>query len=148
MRERVRVEIPLKPTENQELVLSLINRIMDPDEVVIEECGIEKVVIASARCLSSLKKFYFLLRRERILEVARKNMISRIRDDILEFMLHKQALTAGRASFVDSDTESPLGAVRIMIFYPNPKEVVDWLAPKTSRGKPLWEKSVPSEDCI
>ncbi|MCC6052245.1 MAG: hypothetical protein LM585_03300, partial [Fervidicoccaceae archaeon] len=76
MQWRVIVEVPLRKTEDEGKVLELINKIMDPDEVTIEESGVEKVVIAKARCLSSLSKLFSSLRRERILDATRKRLKS------------------------------------------------------------------------
>lgn len=147
MQWRVIVEIPLKKTEEETIVLELINKIVDPDEVTIEDSGIDKVVIAKARCLSSLSKLFQALRRERILDATRKRLKSSARGDHIVFMLHKQALAAGRVSLVDDVRESPLGAITIRINYPDPMRVIDWLAPPTVQGKPKFQGELPENNC-
>lgn len=144
---KVRVETPLKPTEDEAKVLGLVNEVLEADRVFVEERGSEKWVVATARCVSSLSKLWQMLRRERILDAARKRMLAGIRGNRLVFMLHKQALAVKRLSFVDDERESPLGPVIVEVLHDDPKEVVDWLAPPTSAGKPLWERGPPSKDC-
>ena len=144
---RVRVEIPLKPTEDEDRVLGLVDKIIAADRVYVEETGEFKTIVAEARCVSSLRKLHSLLRRERILDSARRRMLRSIAGETLVILLHKQALAVGRASLVDEESESPLGPVRVEIRHPNPREVVDWLAPATRRGRPLWEKEDVTSDC-
>jgi predicted RNA binding protein with dsRBD fold (UPF0201 family) len=146
--ERVRVEIPVKPTEDLSILTKMLRYIIEPDEVLLEESGIERVLIAKSRCLSSLSRLRNSLRRERILDAARKSIRINEREEKIEFLIHKQALAANRISLVDSETESPLGAVRIIIYHPNPRKVLEWIAPKTRYGKPIKEIDVPDPDCI
>ena len=49
----------------------------------------------------------------------------------------------GRLSFVSGDQESPMGAIRVTVEHPEPRSVVDWLAPPTVRGRPVYEKPIP-----
>jgi len=65
----------------------------------------------------------------------------------LVFMLHKQALAAGRVSLVDSPSESPLGAVVVRVEHPDPARVVDWLAPPTKDGRPIYVAGLPEGEC-
>ncbi len=145
MQCRIRVEVPLKATEDPDIILSLIDKIIVPERVYVEEAGTERVVIAEASNLSSLLKLHSMFRRERILDAARKRLKAGVRGNTIVFMLHKQALAAGRLSLVDAPSESPLGPVTVVIEHPRPQEVIDWLVPPTSRGKPLWERSIPSD---
>lgn len=148
MQWRVAVEVPLKRTEEERAILGLIERIVDPDEVAVEESGMEKLVIARARCLSRLNKLYELLRHERILDATRRRLLGGVRGTLITFMLHKQALAAGRVSLVDSEQESPLGPVIVRISHPEPLKVIDWLAPPTSQGRPVFQPGIPENECV
>ncbi len=147
MWERVRVEIPIRPTEKEEVILKLIETIMTPGEVRIEGEGLGKMALAISPCLSSLNKFFILLRRERILDSARKYLLKGKQGDTLTFMLHKQALAGGRVSFVSNESESPLGPIVVTISHPALDAVIDWLAPITREGRPIKEISIPEPDC-
>lgn len=147
MPERVRVEIPVRPTEKEDFLLKIVDFIMFPTNMNIEGEGLGRKVVATAPCLSSLSKLHDMLRRERILDSARKFLFRGKYANTLTFMLHKQALAAGRISFVSNESESPLGPVVVIIEHPNIEEVIDWLAPQTREGKPIKEVSVPEPDC-
>ncbi|MEM1620037.1 MAG: RNA-binding domain-containing protein [Fervidicoccaceae archaeon] len=147
MQWKVRVEVPVRFTEDESKLLELLNRIVEPERVFVEEEASEKRLVAVSRCLSSLAKLRDLLRRERILDAARKRMLSGASEETLRVLIHKQALAGGRLSLVDHESESPLGAVRVVVYHERPLEVVDWLAPPTREGRPLWERETPQPDC-
>ncbi len=144
MRLEVIVEAEIRPTEDEEKVLKAITNIFDVDKVEILDSGISRVVVASSNNITSLSKLHKALRTERILDTARSVLKKGVKGSTIVFHLHKQAAYVGRISFVDGDHESPLGAIRVTIHYDNPQDLIDWLAPPTSRGKPLWEKEMPA----
>ncbi len=141
-RVRVVVEAEARPTEDPEKVKEAILRVIDPDGIRVEGEDY-KVIIAESTRLESLEKLRRLLRVERILDAARGAMRRGVEQGRLVFYLHKQALYSGRLSFVSGDHESPMGAVRIIIEHPEPKRVIDWLAPPTVRGRPVFELDTP-----
>ncbi|MCE4601464.1 MAG: hypothetical protein F7C38_07935 [Desulfurococcales archaeon] len=141
-RVRIVVEAEARPTEDVEKVKSAILNVIDPDDIIVEENHYRRVLATSSR-LESLERLRRLLRVERILDAARSAMKKGLTQDKLVFNLHKQALYAGRLSFVSGDFESPMGAVRVTIEHPEPRKVLDWLAPPTSKGKPLFELDYP-----
>lgn len=141
---RVAVEAEVRPTEDRDKVLRALLRIIEPESVREERLGDTIYLIAEAGRVSSLSKLYYMLRSERILDAARSAMKKGLEPGRLTFYLHKQALYVGRLSFVSSDHESPLGAVKIVVEHEDPHSVVDWLAPPTSRGRPLYERPAPN----
>ncbi len=145
MRVRIVVEADIRPTEDEEKVRRALLNIIEPEIVRVEgERGTRRIVMESST-LKSIEKLRYMLRAERILDAARKVMRRGIQGDRLVFHLHKQALFVGRISFVGSDVESPMGAVTVTIFHPEPARVVDWLAPPTVRGRPVFELREPPE---
>ncbi len=136
------MEAESRPTENVEKVKEAILRVINPDQIDVEGEEFKRVVAYSTR-LESLERLRRLLRVERILDAARGAMKKGLSRDSLVFYLHKQALYAGRLSFISSDQESPLGAVRVEIYHPEPRKVLDWLAPPTKHGRPRFELSSP-----
>ncbi|MEB3759577.1 MAG: hypothetical protein GSR81_01860 [Desulfurococcales archaeon] len=142
---RVVVEADIRPTEDQDKVKQAILNFFDPDTIVVEGSDAHKRMVATAYSLKSLEKFRYLLRTERILDAARKVMRKGTRDNKIVFYIHKQAMFNGRISLVSGDHESPLGAIMITIEHPDPRKVIDWLAPPTVRGRPLFEIDRPPE---
>ena len=145
MRVRVVVEADIRPTEDEEKVKEALLNIIEPESVTIEGgYGVRRLVMSSST-LRSLEPLRQLLRAERILDAARKAMKRGVQPGRLVFYLHKQALYVGHLSFVGGDNESPMGAVMVVIEHPEPRQVIDWLAPPTSRGRPLFEMDRPPE---
>ena len=138
------MEAEIRPTEVKERVLKAVKNVFDPQRVKFEKVGDSELVIAESETLASLTKLYYALRSERILDAARGAMRKGIQSkDKLVFHLHKQAAYQGKISFVDGDHESPLGAIRVIVEHPDVKEVIDWLAPYTVRGRPVFERDMP-----
>ena len=140
---RVVVESEVRPTEDEAKVLKAVRAFFEPERVRFEEVGDLKVIVAESGSLRSLVRLHRMLRASRILDSARSALRRGIQGDRIVFHLHKQAAYNGRISFVSGDHESPLGSIRFTIEHPRPGEVVDWLAPRTSRGRPLWEREMP-----
>jgi len=142
-RGKVVVEAEVRPTEDLDKVRAAILNIIEPDEIRVEELGNTRILIAEARGLRGIIKLHRLLRRQRILDAARSVLKRSIVGSSIVVHLHKQALTQGKISLVSGDHESPMGAVRLRIEHPEVKAVIDWLAPATAMGKPLWERDMP-----
>lgn len=144
-RVRVVVEADIRPTEDEEKVRQALERIIEPETVRVEgEAGTRRIVMSSST-LRSLEPLRRLLRQERVLDAARKVMRRGVQGERLVFYLHKQALYVGHLSFVGGDQESPMGAVAVIIEHPEPRRVIDWLAPPTLRGRPVFEVEEPPE---
>ncbi len=141
---RIVVEVEVRPTEDRDKVLRALRNVFDPQSVRFERVGDSEVIIAESNTLASLFKLYYALRAERILDAARGALKKGVKSkDRMVFFLHKQAAFQGKISFVDGDHESPLGAIRFEVEHPDVKAVIDWLAPYTVRGRPVFEREMP-----
>ncbi|HIQ03046.1 MAG TPA: hypothetical protein EYH40_01350 [Desulfurococcales archaeon] len=142
---KIRVEAEIRPTENPKKVEQAVRNVFDPETIKVEERGNIKVLVAESRSYRSLLKLHSLLRQERILDASRKILKKGVKGNIVVFHIHKQAAYVGRLTFATERGESPLGPITFIIETKNPKELIDWLTPKTERGKPLWEKEIPKD---
>ncbi len=141
---KIRVEVEVRPTEDLEKVRKALLNVFEPGEIkVIERSRGYKLIVGESHSYRSLVKIHELIRRERIMDAARSILRKGVIGNMLVFKVNKQAALQGRLSFVESDSESPMGAITFIVETSNPYEVIDWLAPKTSMGKPLWEKDMP-----
>jgi predicted RNA binding protein with dsRBD fold (UPF0201 family) len=132
------VEVEVRPTEDEEKVRKAIENLFTGKPVFTGSR-----VRLECKNLECLDKLHTRLRQQRILDTARSIMRKSVYGDYIEFMLHKQAAYAGKVSFVTDPSESPLGPIRVSIRYPDPGEVIDWLAPRTKHGRPLWNRDMP-----
>lgn len=139
----VRVEAEVRPTEDPEKVVRAVKNLLDIELKVVELPEGYKLVVGESSSIDSLRKLHTSLRQERILDAARSYMLRNRRGTSLELKLHKQAAYAGHISLVTYDEESPLGPIRVIIASDKINEIVDWLAPPTSQGRPIWEKPPP-----
>lgn len=143
---KIRVEVEVRPTEDLEKVRKALLNVFEPGKIeVIERDKGYKLLVGKSNSYRSLLKIHELIRRERIMDAARGMLRKGVMGNMLIFKVNKQAAYQGRLSFVETDSESPMGAITFIIETDNPYEVIDWLAPKTSMGKPLWEREMPKD---
>jgi len=140
----VRVEAEVRPTEDLEKVKKALLNIVEVKDIrhVTSTEGYS-FLICESRSVTALFKLHELLRQQRILDTARKIFQTQRQGNMVTIKLHKQSAYAGHISFITYDDESPLGPITITIISDKLDEIIDWLAPKTSRGRPLWEREVP-----
>ena len=127
----VYVEVEVHPTESEEKVKGAVENIFGNIQTKIQTAHKESLLIAEAKGLEALTKLYNLLRRERIRNAARGVFFEGLNGKNISFCLNKQVAYAGHVSFSKEVAESPLGPIRVKIECDNPRELIDWLAPKT-----------------
>ena len=142
---KIEVKTEIKTTEDPDKVKRAILNIIEPEEIKEEE-DYRRIIIAESRNINSLNKLHSLIRRERILDSARKTLKELSTKEKVIFHLNKQAAYMNHISFSQPENESPLGPITIEITSKNPKKIIDWLAPPTSKGKPIFEIKPPKEE--
>jgi predicted RNA binding protein with dsRBD fold (UPF0201 family) len=128
----VHVEVEINPTESEEKVRRAVENIFGGIPIQIRQLRRGSLLIADAKGLESLTKFYNLLRRERIRDAARGALFEGLGEKTITFYLNKQVAFAGHISFSKAVAESPLGPIKVQIKCNDPRKLVDWLAPKTA----------------
>lgn len=141
----VRVEAEVRPTEDVEKVKQAVRNVFSGRIRVVEKGDGYLVVEGESYSPQSLIKIYELIRIQRIMDAARKKLQKGVSHNTIVFKLHKQAAFANKLSFIDYDNESPLGPITFYIETRDPEKLIDWLAPKTSMGRPLWEIEMPKD---
>lgn len=112
----ITVETEVRPTEDLEKVRKAVLSIINPDETSIEEIGSSfRILRARSKKIESLEP----LRRMAIAQEAepalRSYLLKYKYGSTITILLHKQAAYAGKMSLIDSDKESPLGPIRLII---------------------------------
>jgi len=131
----VDIEITTKiyPTEDEEKVTSAIKNFF-PDAVIeIQRDGVLK---AKAK---DLNHFRDLLRRQRILDTARQEMLRNVSGNEITIFLNKQTATISRINFSDEDAILSPITVTFRIYGVDVQRFIDFLAPQTKAGKPIKE---------
>ncbi len=128
----VNVECDINPTEDPEKVRRAIENIFGKTEFEVKSQRQGSLVVAKAKGMDGLTKFQNLLRRERIRDAARGVLFGGLSGKSIVFYLNKQVAYVGHISFSQPTAESPLGPIKVQIHCDNPRELIEWLAPKTA----------------
>jgi predicted RNA binding protein with dsRBD fold (UPF0201 family) len=140
---RIVVKVEIRPTEDEEKVKRAVLNFFTPSNIKVEERGQGRVLIAEADRPEALQKLHSKLREQRILDAARSMIMRWSSNEKVVFYLHKQAAFMNYITFCLPEGESPLGSIKVEILESDVKAVIDWLAPPTSKGKPLFEREAP-----
>jgi len=126
----VYIEVEINPTESEDKVKQAIENVFGNVETKIQPIYKGGLLTAETKGLESLTKLCNLLRRERIRDAARGVLFEGLDGKTISFCLNKQVAFAGHVSFSKEIAESPLGPIKVKIECENPRELIDWLAPK------------------
>ncbi len=131
----VRVEVKVNPTEDLEKVKEAAENIFGniEFEVIPEKRG--SLLVAEAMGIDGLTNLRDLLRRERIRDAARGVFFEGLSKKSVVFYLNKQVAYVGHISFSAPVGESPLGPIKVQIRCDSPQELIEWLAPRTTKRK-------------
>lgn len=122
----VRISAPVFPSEDPEKVKEAILRIF-PDAVLeVTERDIEGTA-------ESIDNFKLQIRKQKILDTARKILLKGQSDDRTVFRMNKQVAYAGKISFTEERTI--LGAIRVTIEDSDLSVLIDKVAPNTIDGE-------------
>jgi len=127
----VQIEVDVNPTEDEVKVKRAVENVFSSVQFELKPLKRGSLLTAKALGNDGLTKFHNLLRRERIRDAARTVMYKGISGQSIVFYLNKQVAYAGHVSFSQPTGESPLGPIKVQIKCDNPKDIIDWLAPKT-----------------
>lgn len=128
----VRVETEINLTESEEKVKMAVANLFGNVSAEIKPFYKGSVLNAEAKRQEALVKLRNLLRSDRIRDAARKALFGGLRGNTVRFCLNKQVAFAGHVSFSEEVAESPLGPIRVTIECENPRQLIDWLAPRTA----------------
>jgi predicted RNA binding protein with dsRBD fold (UPF0201 family) len=128
----VRMETEINPTEDEEKVRTTIANLFGNIPTKTKPSYQGSVLTAEARGQEALTKLRNLLRMDRVRGAARKVFFEGLRGKTISFCLNKQVAFAGHVSFSEEVAESPLGPMKVIIESENPRQLIDWLAPRTA----------------
>jgi len=128
----IQVEVEINPTEDPEKVKRAVENIIGNAEFEVKPQRRGSLLVAKAEGMDGLTKLYNLLRRERIRDATRGVLFGGLSGKSIVFYLNKQVAYVGHISFSQPTAESPLGPIKVQVQCDNPRELIEWLAPKTA----------------
>ena len=131
---KIKAMTKLHPTEDERKVSVALLTVLE-GKVQTEQLGDDTYLFIESTDYSSLEKFFELVRKQRILDVARKELRLGIAGNGTVFFLNKQVACIGKLNFCPEIGESPLGPIRVEIEYDAIGYLIDWLTPYTKNGK-------------
>jgi hypothetical protein len=124
------VEAEINPTESQEKVEQAVKNIFGDIDLQVKPLHKASLLVGEARGKESLVRLCDMLRREHIRSAARAVFIEGMDRKTIRFCLNKQVAYVGHISFSKETAESPLGPIKVKIECIDPRELVEWLAPR------------------
>ena len=143
---RIEIKIELNPTEDSDKIIKVMSNFTNFNKDTVQIDKISEgyylyTVIAYGR--DSLQTMFTGLRNQRIVESARKYLMSKRKENSVSFMLNKQALYMNKFHFCYTPEESPMGPVWIRIESDNIIRILEYLVPHTIKGKPQEVDYIP-----
>jgi predicted RNA binding protein with dsRBD fold (UPF0201 family) len=134
MEINVHIEVVVNPTENEDKVKKALFNLFG--DLVTEVTPLHKGNMLTSKCKGqeSLSTFRNVIARDRIRDAARKSLHGDMKSECFTFYLNKQVAYAGHVSFSEAEAESSLGPIKVVVSCEFPLELIDWLAPRTSKS--------------
>jgi predicted RNA binding protein with dsRBD fold (UPF0201 family) len=128
----VHVEAEVNPTEAEEKVRTAVANMFGNITICIKSSTRGSILVAETKGIEALAKLRNLLRMDRVRDAARRVFFGSLHGKTVSFCLNKQVAFAGHISFSEEVAESPLGPLKVIIESENPRQLIDWLAPRTT----------------
>ncbi|MCY0867772.1 MAG: hypothetical protein OWQ48_00860 [Desulfurococcus sp.] len=112
---KVTVSAEIRPTEDERKVVEALRNIFAGSIIVSELSEGYRIARGVSESIEALKPLRDLARIQQVEPALRSYLSKYRRSGVIELFIHKQAAYAGRLSLVDSDKESPLGAIRLLV---------------------------------
>lgn len=124
---KLRIEADVYPTEDVEKVSEAIRNLFPRIVLSYDDLGSYGRLSGEGEGREILETMRMLIRARRIRTAARAFLKRHRVGNRLEFLLNKHAASAGKVSFCENESETPLGAIRVCIEDDNVDDLISWL---------------------
>ncbi|MHA1950246.1 MAG: RNA-binding domain-containing protein [Candidatus Thorarchaeota archaeon] len=133
------VRCSVNPTEDANKVVKALENIIGPQEYILEDHGELTELVFSDSTQESLGLVRQLVHEERIIDAARKRLLSNWNGTSTRIHFDKQAAFIGKLRVVDdSITLPPLGTIEIDLVFEGDAQFenfIHWITPPTKKGR-------------
>ncbi|HIQ30025.1 MAG TPA: hypothetical protein EYH45_05615 [Candidatus Caldiarchaeum subterraneum] len=123
----VQIEVDIYPTEDEERVSEAVKNIFPHIILSYERLGNYGRIKGIGEGRDILETLRMLIRSRRIRSAARAFLKKHRIEKRLEFLLNKHAASVGKVSFCESESETPLGAIKVIIEDDEMDNLIRWL---------------------
>jgi uncharacterized protein len=121
---RLIVQTRIHPTESLDKLKDALRNVIQHSTMNIEK---QTLLVGRSERIDSLVTIYEQVRARQSVSVLRRMLINHMDRSTTWFLLNKQAAAAGVVALADTDSESPLGAIRVHIQCDTLQQVIEWL---------------------
>jgi uncharacterized protein len=121
---RLIIQTKIHPTESLDKLKDALRNVIQHSTMNIEK---QTLLVGRSERIDSLVTIYEQVRARQSVSVLRRMLMNHMDRSTTWFLLNKQAAAAGVVALVDTDSESPLGAIRIHIQCDTLQQVIEWL---------------------
>ncbi|SRR3990172_514892 len=127
---KIRIETPLNPSEDPEKVATAIRNLTEGAAAELTITKEKNCLVAETEDPTALSNIYQKIRARLSLGVARKHLRRNASKKSTSLCFNKQAAYAKTLNICEEETESPLGALKVIIRSRDLDKIIDWLAPQ------------------
>lgn len=122
----LQVDAQIHPTEIEERVTAAITNIFPNIELEVRTDWIS----SKTENWDDLLYFSELLEKHRVLDAARKVVLNHLSGNTTRFLLNKQTAYVGKINFCETEEESPMGPLFVVLSSEQISELLDRIVPK------------------
>ncbi len=122
----LQVDAQIHPTEIEERVTAAITNIFPDIELQVRTDWIS----SKTENWDDLLYFSELLEKQRVLDAARRMVLDHLSGNTTRFLLNKQAAYVGKINFCETEEESPMGPLFVVLSSEQINELLDRIVPK------------------
>ena len=122
----LQVDAQIHPTEIEERVTAAITNIFPDIELDVRTDWIS----SKTENWDDLLYFSELLEKQRVLDAARRVILDHLSGNTTRFLLNKQAAYVGKINFCETEEESPMGPLFVVLSSEQISELLDRIVPK------------------
>jgi predicted RNA binding protein with dsRBD fold (UPF0201 family) len=135
----IMIRCPVNPTEDSQKVEQSLKNIIGPHNITHEELDDISELVFSDSKQDSLGFVRQSIHEERIIDAARKRLLSNWNGTSTQIHFDKQTAFIGKLRIIDdSMTLPPLGTIEILLVFDNESqfdEFLHWFTPPTKNGR-------------
>ncbi|MGQ4833344.1 MAG: RNA-binding domain-containing protein [Candidatus Asgardarchaeia archaeon] len=135
---RIRAEVT-KTEDIQKVIKAIKNAVtLTEDELDILTEDDKLIIIGEKMTLNSIEALHDLIRQDRVIDAIRKALRRSRIGNLVSLKLNREALFSKHINLFAEDSDI-LPPIEIVIASDEIEKIIDWLAPPTKNGKPLFE---------